>query len=119
MSTTQREVREDQHGTVTGYAYGCRCGECRTARREWAKAHPTTGPKASAEMLDRVYEALEHEADMDGIVTATGARIGELVGISQHHVSVVVHELTQSGRVRIVGTVGVNVNEIHLIDGDS
>ena len=31
MSATTREVRDDQHGTTTGYAYGCRCQPCRTA----------------------------------------------------------------------------------------
>jgi hypothetical protein len=28
---TTREVCDDQHGTRTGYVYGCRCQPCRTA----------------------------------------------------------------------------------------
>jgi hypothetical protein len=39
--------REDQHGTVTGYGYGCRCDDCRKANRlkgaarRWALGVPT------------------------------------------------------------------------------
>lgn len=31
----RREVRADQHGTVTGYSYGCRCDGCAAAKRSW------------------------------------------------------------------------------------
>lgn len=40
----QREVRGDQHGTRTGYSYGCRCDSCRAAiaeyAREWRQRNP-------------------------------------------------------------------------------
>lgn len=31
----RREVRDDQHGTITGYSYGCRCDSCKQARRDY------------------------------------------------------------------------------------
>jgi hypothetical protein len=34
MSVGRREVREDQHGTPTGYTYGCRCRQCTLANRD-------------------------------------------------------------------------------------
>lgn len=37
-------VKAEQHGTATGYDYGCRCDECRTASRtkgqKWRAANP-------------------------------------------------------------------------------
>lgn len=40
--TTTREVRPDQHGTSTGYQYGCRCAECRAAMSKAAGRTPVT-----------------------------------------------------------------------------
>ena len=37
-----RAVREDQHGTSTGYAYGCRCDTCRGAARAHNAAYNAT-----------------------------------------------------------------------------
>lgn len=40
-----------QHGTLTGYSYGCRCADCRAvnteASRAWRLAHPTPPRPAS------------------------------------------------------------------------
>lgn len=34
MSRLRRVVKPEQHGTRTGYDYGCRCDACREARRK-------------------------------------------------------------------------------------
>jgi len=60
----------------------------------------------SPEVMARVFDALEREADMDGLVTASGARIGELVGISQMAANDAIHLLAEAGRVFIVGRIG-------------
>lgn len=48
MSTTTRTVREDQHGTRTGYSYGCRCGDCINAeyvyQGEWRQKQKAETP---------------------------------------------------------------------------
>lgn len=40
-------IRPDYHGTATNYGYGCRCNDCRSAWRTWARYYrsvkrPTT-----------------------------------------------------------------------------
>jgi hypothetical protein len=35
-----RIVREDQHGMITGYSYGCRCPDCHRASVEYAARRP-------------------------------------------------------------------------------
>lgn len=99
MSAT-RTVREDQHGTNTGYTYGCRCDECREAAREYRREH---GSSVGPEAVERVMAALEHEADMDGLVTASGDRLGELADISRAAVGLAIHELAEQGRASVVG----------------
>jgi hypothetical protein len=32
------EIRQDQHGTTTGYRYGCGCDACRAANRDYRRA---------------------------------------------------------------------------------
>ena len=32
-----RRIKAEMHGTLTGYAYGCRCDRCKDARRTWVK----------------------------------------------------------------------------------
>lgn len=70
-----------------------------------------------AETVERVFAALEREADMDGLVTASGARLGELVGISQVSASSAVRTLIAEGRVQIEGRVGTGTFALHLPDG--
>jgi hypothetical protein len=38
----RREVKPHQHGTSTGYNYGCRCDACRAARRLQARDYRST-----------------------------------------------------------------------------
>lgn len=112
----RRPVRDHQHGTTTGYSYGCRCEACRDAWRSYQRGY--TGPRVGAEALERVYAALEHEADMDGTVTATGERLGELAGISQRSANEAVRHLAETGRIKITGTVGKgSALMVDLIDG--
>lgn len=40
--TSPRPVRDDQHGTNTGYAYGCRCYACCAASRAYHRAYVST-----------------------------------------------------------------------------
>lgn len=106
-----RTVREDQHGTATGYTYGCRCSDCRSAARLYRKEF------VSDEILSSVFAAIEHEADMDGLTTATGERLGELAGCSRESASVAIHLLAEQGRVEIVGRVGKGgVLEVQLVE---
>lgn len=108
--TAIREVREDQHGTVTGYAYGCRCHECRVAKSERPVDH-----EVGEEVRERVYAALEHEADLDGISTASGDRLGELAGVSGVSARAAIKVLAGMGRIRVVGRAGVGgALEVHL-----
>lgn len=109
--TATRTVRDDQHGTITGYVYGCRCSPCRMARRDYS---PTCDP-ATPETVERVYAALEHEADMDDIVTSSMDRLGELAGVSGMTANWCVHRLADDARVQIVGRVGRGgALEVHL-----
>lgn len=48
-------VREDQHGTGTAYAYGCRCDICRTARSAYDAARRPPVPR-----LTRVAAPISH-----------------------------------------------------------
>ena len=57
----QREVREDQHGTQTGYVYGCRCYRCSAAsrayHRQYAAAHRTEITTARRESRQQASES--------------------------------------------------------------
>lgn len=111
--TTRRPVRDDQHGTITGYVYGCRCGACVPAGRQYRRDRG--GGRVSAEIADRVFAALEHEADMDGVATASGYRLGELAGVSHASATNALRLLADQGRVKIVGQVGRGgAFEVHL-----
>jgi len=37
LSVTSRPVSSDQHGTLTGYSYGCRCDPCRDAKSDYTR----------------------------------------------------------------------------------
>lgn len=118
MSATKREVRDDQHGTITGYTYGCRCNACRLGKRMYDRENDRNEAAVSAEVLEQVLLAVEREADLDGITTATGARLGELVGISAQSANWAVHRLHDDGRLHIASRVGHGgVLEIHT-EGD-
>lgn len=39
----RREVRDDQHGTRTGYKYGCRCTACLGAERLYNRSRKRAG----------------------------------------------------------------------------
>lgn len=43
----RREVRSEQHGTLTGYTYGCRCVECRSCHREYRTRRTSGQPDTS------------------------------------------------------------------------
>jgi hypothetical protein len=96
-----RTVREDQHGTNTAYTYGCRCNPCCEAARVYRREYE--GDRVSAETVERVYEAIEREADMDGLCTASTYRLAEMVGLSQKTAHHAVHKLAEQKRVQIVG----------------
>lgn len=57
-----REVRADQHGTLTAYAaYGCRCDDCRRANREYRREYDARNREAVRER-DRKYKERNREA---------------------------------------------------------
>lgn len=93
--TAKRTVRADQHGTETGYGYGCRCHDCRVANR--------VGLHVSDETTEKVLAAIEREADLDGLITASQQRLGELASVSQQAASNAVRRLVAEGRVRAQG----------------
>lgn len=103
MTDLKRPVRPEQHGTITGYVYGCRCDPCRAAQRERNRTHPG---RASEEALGLVLAALEREADLDGIVTASSYRLAEISGLSNKTAWLAVDQLVAAGRVRRLGTAG-------------
>lgn len=35
----QRTIKPEQHGSLTGYTYGCRCGPCKTVQAAYAEAY--------------------------------------------------------------------------------
>ncbi len=43
--TKSRPVRETEHGTRTGYARGCRCGQCRAYNAAYSQAQRDARPK--------------------------------------------------------------------------
>ena len=99
MRTQQKPVvRDDQHGTVTGYAYGCRCNDCRGAAREYGKT-----PRVSQDAIDLIFAALEREADMDDVSTASNERLGEVAGVSGRTADRAIHALANAGRITILG----------------
>lgn len=113
---TTREVRADQHGTITGYVYGCRCNACRIARREYAREY--SHESVSAGIALNVLAALEREADMDGIVTASAKRLGELAGISHHSAAKAVRQLASEGRVEVIGRLDTRGGVLEIrVDG--
>lgn len=112
---TARPVRDDQHGTITGYGYGCRCDQCRDARRGYQRA---SGDHVSADVLDAVYAAIERDADMDGLATSSSHRLAELAGISQPTAAAATRVLDAQGRIKVIGQVGRGgVPMIQLSDG--
>lgn len=52
LAKKAKPLPNNQHGSVAGYQYGCRCGPCATAGRAYARARwagqlvPTRSPKA-------------------------------------------------------------------------
>lgn len=59
MSTDTVAIADKWHGTATGYAYGCRCDECKAAKsadmRAYRVEHPQDNTSAYAKARD--YEA--------------------------------------------------------------
>jgi hypothetical protein len=59
MSTASVETLDRWHGTTTGYAYGCRCDECKAAKSADMRAYRVEHPQdnTSAYAKARNYEA--------------------------------------------------------------
>ena len=50
-----REVRDDQHGTRTGYAYGCRCDDCRFANASHQRMRAAMGKVRVRRVDDSIH----------------------------------------------------------------
>lgn len=116
--TTTRTVREDQHGTTTGYSYGCRCNSCRRAVAERNKAYrDQSGHQTSDSLRSRVLDILRREADLDDVAIVSGTEIGQELGISQPQASAAIRELGDDNLVRIEGRVKFDIPIVRLLGG--
>lgn len=110
----RRPVRADQHGTITGYVYGCRCEPCRKAKREYGAGR--NDRRVGPEAIERIFAALLQEADMDGIVTASAIRLGKVAGLSHTTARFAVEQLVEGGRIRSLGTVAQGIPVLELLE---
>lgn len=59
QEVTITNVRDDQHGSWAGYAYGCRCDRCRDAGREYRRARKLGLPTPSSVLTPTNHGTLE------------------------------------------------------------
>ena len=62
-----RAVRPDQHGTATGYQYGCKCEPCRAAGRAMSKRQRD---RAAARSVISGARKLPNRPDADALTRA-------------------------------------------------
>lgn len=68
--STRKVIRPDQHGTQTGYQYGCRDACCREAHKHYRKGLRAEGrdPQTPRPLERRKLRAHEHDAAVDALL---------------------------------------------------
>lgn len=62
--------------------------------------------EVSPELAERIFAAIERDADLDGIATSSDHFVAAQVGVSHVSVNNAIRQFVAEGRVRLVGRTG-------------